>query len=239
MYWPYSRAKCPYCSTTVRLEKPNFSQRTEPNQDGDTRVVRFSPHAGTGLDLVASGCPECRHIIVTVHEINKDNSESVSKVSGRVIWPLSSGRPPVPAEVQTTSPTIAQDYEEACLVLPFSPKASAALSRRCLQVVLREKGNSTKKYLAEQIDEVLPNLPGYIAQNLEAMRQIGNFAAHEQKSKNTGAILDVEPGEAEWNLDILESLFDFYYVKPALEQKKRDEMNKKLAEANKPPLKTP
>jgi hypothetical protein len=52
-----------------------------------------------------------------------------------------------------------------------------------------------------------------------------------------GEILPVEPGEAEWSLDVLEQLFDFYYVQPALTAKKRDEMNKKLQEAGKPPMK--
>lgn len=40
---------------------------------------------------------------------------------------------------------------------------------------------------------------------LDAVRNIGNFAAHTQKSTVTGAILDVVPGEAEWNLDVLAS----------------------------------
>jgi len=153
-----------------------------------------------------------------------------------VIWPLSSGRPPAPPEVPER---IARDYDDAALVLPFSAKASAALSRRCLQVLLWEAANTHSQNLSQQIDEVLPSLPAYIAENLDAVRQIGNFAAHEQKSQATGAILDVEPGEAEWNLDVLEALFDFYYVRPEIERKKREELNKKLTEAGKPPLKQP
>ena len=52
-----------------------------------------------------------------------------------VVWSLQSARPPVPKEVPSH---IAEDYKEAALVLNFSPKSSAALSRRCLQAVLRE-----------------------------------------------------------------------------------------------------
>jgi hypothetical protein len=47
----------------------------------------------------------------------------------------------------------------------------------------------------------------------------------------------VEPHEAEWNLEVLEGLFDFFYVAPAKEQKKREALNAKLAGANKPPMK--
>ena len=65
---------------------------------------------------------------------------------------------------------------------------------------------------------------------------IGNFAAHPIKSKHTGEVLPVEPGEAEWNLDVLESLFDFYYVQPATLKAKKDALSKKLKEAGKSPV---
>ena len=57
------------------------------------------------------------------------------------------------------------------------------------------------------------------------------------KSTHTGEIMDVEPGEAEWLLDTLEGLFDFYFVQPATLKTKREALNAKLADANKPPLK--
>jgi hypothetical protein len=53
----------------------------------------------------------------------------------------------------------------------------------------------------------------------------------------TREIVPVEPGEAEWNLDVLESLFDFYFVAPARTKARRDALNKKLADAGKKPLK--
>jgi uncharacterized protein Smg (DUF494 family) len=49
--------------------------------------------------------------------------------------------------------------------------------------------------------------------------------------------MPVETGEAEWNLDVLESLFDFYFVQPANLKKKKDALNLKLKEAGKPPMK--
>lgn len=44
-------------------------------------------------------------------------------------------------------------------------------------------------------------------------------------------------GEAEWLLDVLEALFDFYFVQPATLRAKKDALNKKLKEAGKPPIK--
>ena len=84
---------------------------------------------------------------------------------------------------------------------------------------------------------MIPRLPPDIADNIDAIRNIGNFAAHANKSKSTGEVVDVEPHEAEWNLDVLESLFDFYFVQPAKAKARRDSLNEKLFDAGKPPLK--
>ena len=73
-------------------------------------------------------------------------------------------------------------------------------------------------------------------EQLDAVRNIGNFAAHPQKSTSTGEIIPIEPQEAEWNLDVLEELFDHFFVKPAKAKARKDELNKKLAEAGKPLL---
>jgi hypothetical protein len=99
------------------------------------------------------------------------------------------------------------------------------------------RSKTKKRDLLDQIIEVIPNLPSHLAEAVDAVRNIGNFAAHPIKSTNTGEIVDVEPGEAEWNLEVLEGLFDFYFVQPAILKKKRDALNVKLTEAKKPPMK--
>ena len=62
--------------------------------------------------------------------------------------------------------------------------------------------------------------------------------AHPIESSDAGVIIDVEPGEAEWALDTLEALFEFYYVAPARTAKKQADLNGKLSDAGKPPLKS-
>ena len=57
------------------------------------------------------------------------------------------------------------------------------------------------------------------------------------KYQHTGEIVEVESGEAEWSLDVLEQLFDFYYVAPKNLEAKGQALNEKLKEAGKPPLK--
>src|SRR5690606_22414791 len=121
-------------------------------------------------------------------------------------YPKTTARPAPPAEVP---PEFADDYKEASLVLADSPKASAALSRRCLQHLLREKAGVKHSDLAKEIDQVLSSsgLPSHLAEAIDAIRNIGNFAAHPIKSTASGEVTEVEPGEAEWNLDVLDGLF--------------------------------
>jgi len=145
-------------------------------------------------------------------------------------------RPSCPSEV---TPNLAGDYVEACTVLPDSAKAAAALGRRCLQNLLRDTVKVKPGNLSDEIQQVLDGgkLPSGLHESIDATRNIGNFAAHPMKSTQTGMILDVEPGEAEWTLDVLEELFDFYFVRPSMIQKKRDAFNKKLQDAGKPLMK--
>jgi len=80
-------------------------------------------------------------------------------------------------------------------------------------------------------------LPGYLADAIDAIRVVGNFAAHPVKSKDTGQIIAVEPGEAEWLLDVLVGLFDFFFVQPERLNRRREALNDKLRAAGRPLLK--
>jgi hypothetical protein len=179
-------------------------------------------------------CPSCNRATIYL-ELRMVSDFSIV-LKEMQIWPKGTARSPLPPEVPED---FVADYKEACVVLADSPKASAALSRRCLQHLLREKARVNASDLSKEIDQVLASktLPSDLADAIDAVRQVGNFAAHPLKSTNTGLILDVEPGEAEWLLDVLESLFDFYFVRPAQLALKRDALNKKLADASKPPMK--
>ncbi|AXE91781.1 DUF4145 domain-containing protein [Paraburkholderia terricola] len=84
-----------------------------------------------------------------------------------LVFPRGATRPKPANEVPAH---IAGDFQEACLVVNDSPKASAALSRRCLQTVLRENG-FPQKDLAPAIQAALDSgkLPSAIADNVDAM----------------------------------------------------------------------
>lgn len=180
--------------------------------------------------IASATCPECKRLIL---EFVKFDENSHIETHVRWLHPKVATRPAPPAEVPDD---LAGDYREACLVLSDSPKASAALTRRCLQHLLREYAKVKPSNLDKEIDEVIPDFPSHLATSLDAVRQIGNFATHPIKATSSGEVTEVEPGEAEWNLDVLEGLFDFYFVQPAFLQAKKDALNKKLADAGKPTI---
>jgi len=153
-----------------------------------------------------------------------------------LVRPKAISRSPIPKEVPEK---YAGDYKEACLVLADSPKVSATLSRRCLQKLLREVAGVKPGDLSKEIQEVIDSgkLPSDLSEAIDSIRNTGNFAAHPNKSLHTGEIFDVEPGEAEWSLDVIEDLFDFYFVRPAKTRAKKEALNKKLKEAGKPEMK--
>ena len=123
------------------------------------------------------------------------------------------------------------EYNEAALVLPVSPKASAALSRRCLQMLLVRQGAHPGKRLADQIDQLTGSLPAYLEPFVHHIRKLGNVAAHPQQDRTTAEVVDVEPDEAEWMLELLEQLLDHYYAKPAEADKRRAELDARLKNA--------
>jgi hypothetical protein len=216
--------RCPQCNTGINEALGRYQIVQEPQIQMEGKY--FPSIVWVALH---QRCPEClRSIIYLESNIN-------GSISRSLVVPRNASARPVPIEV--TDP-YKQDFTEACNVLQVSPKASAAISRRCLQSVLRDKAHSTSKDLFDQIEEVINSgkVPSHIAEGLHAVRVIGNFAAHPLKSTHTGEIVEVEDHEAEWNLDVIELLFDFYFVQPAISAKRKADLNKKLKDAGKPEL---
>lgn len=224
--------KCPHC--TVDFHDNPTQVYLGRDKDGEWAVVRRTCPACSRLILNLQGAPSANFATAGTHKVFQALGLPVT--SDRLVRPKGATRPPCPTEVP---PNFAGDYLEGCLVLSDSPKAAAALGRRCLQNLLREVAKVKPGNLADEIQQVIDGgtLPSDLNDSIDAVRNIGNFAAHPMKSKQSGEILDVELGEAEWTLDVLESLFDFYFVRPAQLQKRKDALNQKLIAAGKPAMK--
>lgn len=184
-------------------------------------------------------CPECEELVIHIERTHQGRSIPWALdepgYRRRIVYPLSAP----PRSVATGVPEhLKADYQEAYQVLPVSPKASAALSRRVLQSILVEQGYVGRD-LSKQIDAVLKDakpekaLPPGLQGTVDAIRNFGNFSAHPITDVTSLQIIDVEPEEAEWCLQIVERLFVHYYVRPAEDQRMLDDLNGKLSLAGK------
>ena len=58
-------------------------------------------------------------------------------------------------------------------------------------------------------------------------RKVGNRAAHPTLS-DAGLIVDVEPWEAEWCLEVIEALYDHVFVVPARNKERLERLEQAL-----------
>ncbi len=93
------------------------------------------------------------------------------------------------------------------------------------------------KQISAFINETDPKKapPQALADSVDAVRNFGNFSAHPINDVTSLQIVDVEPEEAEWCLEIIEEMFQHFYERPALAEQRKASLNAKLAAAGKPP----
>lgn len=108
---------------------------------------------------------------------------------------------------------IRKDYEEACSILDFSPKAAATLARRALEGMILDYWQisaKSKGSLKREIDELQGKIPSKQWDAIDALRKLGNIGAHMEN--DTSVIVDIDPGEAEKLLMLIEHLVQQWYV---------------------------
>ena len=105
---------------------------------------------------------------------------------------------------------IRSDYEEASAILHLSPKASATLSSRCLQGMIRDFFQISKSNLFEEINAIKDKIPADQWAVLDGVRRIGNIGAHMEKDINL--IVDIEPDEAQKLIKLIELLLQQWYI---------------------------
>jgi hypothetical protein len=217
---------CPHCGIAFHVSWRSDTLREPTNEDGTSWISSITR------------CPACREETIRLIHLPKGArlNDNLAPLLDLTVYPRATNRNPTPKEVPAD---IKEDYEEASLVLPFSNKASAALSRRCLQALLRDQGYAQRD-LAQQIDKLLGEqdptkaIPTALRQTVDAIRNFGNFSAHPVTDQTTLQIIPVEPEEAEWCLEILEEMFDHYYVRPAQAAARKAALDAKLGAAGKP-----
>ncbi|XES82780.1 DUF4145 domain-containing protein [Franconibacter pulveris] len=123
---------------------------------------------------------------------------------------------------------ILDDYKEAVLIKNLSPKASATLSRRCLQGMIRHAWDVKPARLVDEIKAIEGQIESSVWKAIDAVRNIGNIGAHMENDINI--IVDVDPGEAEMLIGLLELLIQEWYVEKHERQLRIDAITALAAE---------
>jgi len=209
--------ECPFCNRLSIVTADNYYEDsvwfTVPNVHGNRMILN---------QFTVCPNPNCREFTLFV-----SMSESRTNSAGRVIvgnrlkiWHL------IPPSTAKTFPSyvpkpILDDYVEACLIRDLSPKASATLSRRCLQGMIRDYWKIQKNRLADEINELKNRVDPLTWDAINAVRNVGNIGAHMEKDINV--IIDVDPDEAAKLIGLIELLIRDWYIV-------REERKNRLAE---------
>lgn len=209
---------CRYCGNHSTVTEPNFYS------NWNYLSLSSSPTCGdVGLKVLAITCPNsnCRKLSLDIHlHPAHPTHPSHGKDSNREIlkkWKL------LPESEAKVLPdfipvAITEDYYEACRIKDLSPKASATLSRRCLQGMIRDFFKISKKTLWDEIVSLEGKLESETWEAIDAVRKIGNIGAHMEK--DIDLIIDVDPDEAQILIELIEQLIEEWYVARNLRQKR-------------------
>tara|TARA_R110002073_G_scaffold101981_2_gene231601 strand:+ start:1346 stop:2065 length:720 start_codon:yes stop_codon:yes gene_type:complete len=111
---------------------------------------------------------------------------------------------------------IREDYFEAQQIRSLSPKAACTLARRAVQGMIRDFWKISKSSLFLEIDALKDKIDIDTFEAIDSMRQVGNIGAHMEK--DIDVIVEVDDGEAEVLIQMVELLSEDWYV--AREQKR-------------------
>lgn len=194
---------CPYCGMTMSLNQDTRSTQL-PAFNSPAGIIygaTTTTYNSSTLAIEFYKCPNCEEY--TIFATGKGNAVRDVRVN---IRPISAAKQ-YPAYIPQQ---IREDYEEACAVLSFSPKASATLSRRCLQGMIRDYWGIVKNRLNDEVSALKDKVQPDLWQAIDSLRQIGNIGAHMEK--DVGLIVDIDPGEAEKLIRLIELLMKEWYI---------------------------
>ncbi len=208
---------CPFCSQPTTVTKNDFSAKVDDlwidNSDGDLRLIH---------QFIVCPSTDCKKVSLELMLHERTQDALGNPKTGNLIkhWQLipSSNAKVFPDYIPAP---ILEDYNEACLIRDLSPKASATLSRRCLQGILRDFWGVKPKRLADEIESIKDKVDHLTWDAIDSVRKIGNIGAHMEKDINV--IVDVEPEEAELLLNLIEMLLKDWYI---LREERKNRLHK-------------
>lgn len=215
---------CKYCA--------HHSTITDPDQflHWERMAINKPTQGRVGFRIYAITCPnpDCTKLTLTVWLTDEVymTHEGYKATKNHQQWQLLPESSAVVLPDYIPDP-IKQDYYEACRIKDLSPKASATLSRRCLQGMIRNFFGVSKSRLKDEIDAIEEKVDVDVFAAIDAVRSVGNIGAHMEK--DIDLIIDVEPNEAQLLIELIEQLVEDWYV---ARKSKQDRLSKitKLAQ---------
>lgn len=212
--------ECKFCNRKVTITAERYSNNfhgfDHENCEGELALQ---------TKVIVCPNPECRayDISCSLHKGVREGYRIVATTKIMRNWQL------IPDSKAKTFPSyvpkvILDDYREACLIVNLSPKASATLSRRCLQGMIRDFWKISKGRLVDEIKELEEKVEVQTWQAIDSVRAVGNIGAHMEKDINQ--IIDVDPNEAELLIELIETLIQDWYIA----KYEREDRLKKIAE---------
>ena len=198
---------CPYCRQVATIKSDNESV-------GIHFFNENNKHGFLGLRTFVTVCPndKCREYTIFGELFKAQYTGTGPKIIGEAIirWRLKpqSAAKPFPDYIPVS---IRNDYEEACLISAPSPKASATLSRRCLQGIIRDFWGIRKSRLVDEIKELEGLVDSTTWAAIDSVRSLGNIGAHMEK--DIDLIIDVDPEEAGLLIHLIEVLLEEWYIR--------------------------
>lgn len=209
---------CPYCQTKTTINQDRLvEQKIKYTEKKEDKMLEFS--------VITCPNESCERTTIFMKDyflqfsFDKGYQKIGKAISNKRIEPeFSYIHYPdyIPEQIR-------QDYEEAYKIVSLSPKASATLSRRCLQGMIRDFHNVEKKNLVDEINAIKNDLGTDIFNALHSLRSIGNIGAHPESDINL--IVEIDEGEAQKLIKFIELLMDKWYIKREEERKMLEEIN--------------
>ena len=204
---------CPYCNRACTLQDSDIKYLSD-------EVYLSDDHGRVYGNIQFKICPnpECRQISIASRIWEWAGSKTGKMLHEWFLVPESNAKPfpdYIPLQLR-------EDYQEACLIKYKSSKASATLSRRCLQGIIRDFWGIKKGRLFDEIAELEEKVDAKTWQAIDSVRHVGNIGAHMEKDVNL--IIDVDPEEAALLIWLIETLFEEWYI----ERHERDAKMQKI-----------
>lgn len=198
--------KCPYCDTTFPLIHTTYNHWRPSFDTSNNKSYDFT--YPTQISLRFYLCPSCKRLSISASSVGSETGSFNTNL--------------LPNSFATQFPdyvpeSIRNDYSEACAIVNLSPKASATLSRRCLQSLIRDFWGIKKNTLYQEITELQNHVSAEQWKVLNALRNLGNIGAHPEADVNL--IIDIDPDDAVKIIKVIELLIKQWYIERHEQQK--------------------